>query len=197
VNRSERPSSAYDAGMAPLEWLALRRLRQSLVGGLRGRVLEIGVGTGANLPCYDPSVQLFAVEWNPAHLRVAATRPRPPRAVLLRSDAECLPLAAHSVDHTVSTLALCSIPHPERALAEIRRVLRPGGTLVMLEHMQGEGRLACGLTRACAGLWYAVSRSCRIDRRTRESVLDAGFRLREERRYLSGTVRMMVAEAAR
>lgn len=190
---SDRSIAGYDAAMAPLEWLVLRRLRKRLVSALRGCVLEIAAGTGANLPFYNASVCLIATDVSAEALAAASGRRHAARVTLLRADAEGLPLLAHSVDHAVATLAFCSIPDPARALAELRRVLRPGGTLVLLEHVQGEGWLAGGLTRALASSWHAFTRSCRIDRRTTDAVRQAGFSLRSERRYLGGIVRMVTA----
>lgn len=119
-------------GIAPLE-----PLRRRVCAGLRGEVLEIGFGSGLNLPSYPPSVtRVRAVEpadlaWRLATDRRAASPVPVDRAGL---DGERLDLDDASLDAALVTFSLCTIPDPAAALAEVRRVLRPGGTLHVLEH---------------------------------------------------------------
>lgn len=196
VRPAERLAAAYDGAMRPLERLLLRRLRLGLVPALRGRVLEVGAGTGVNLPLYDRSARLVIVDADPAMLRCAAGRALPGQATFVLADAERLPFLPGSFDHAVATLFFCSVGDPAAAAVEICRVLRPGGTLSLLEHMQGAGRLAGWLTRALARPWCAVMGSCHLDRRTLDVLQGAGLLVREERRYLGGIVRTVVLARA-
>ena len=103
-----------------------------------GDVLELGVGTGRNLSFYPPGVRLTAIDLSPAMLEVARRRAQElGRAVDLRlGDAERLEFADGSFDSVVITLVLCTVPSPGRAIAEVRRVLRPGGRVILLEHVR-------------------------------------------------------------
>ena len=119
----------------------MRALRQDLLADAGGRVLEIGGGTGANLPFYDGAVEsLVLTEPVPAMLRrlQRKAREQAPLAKVLRAPAEDLPFEDASFDTVVSTLVLCGVDDQNRALREIRRVLRPGGRLLFLEHVRSD-----------------------------------------------------------
>ena len=102
-------------------------IRERVIGAAEGRVLEIGVGSGLNLPFYRPAAKLVTMAQN-------ASRGTIMPVSFLEASAEAIPLVDHSVDTIVTTWTMCSIPHAETALAEIRRVLRPGGKLLFAEH---------------------------------------------------------------
>ena len=119
----------------------MREMRQGLLAGAAGRVLEIGAGTGANLPHYNGSIEsLVLTEPEPPMLRrlQRAVHEHTPDAQVLRAPAEDLPFEDGSFDTVVSTLVLCGVDDQPRALREARRVLRPGGRLLFLEHVQSD-----------------------------------------------------------
>lgn len=131
----------YDRTVRLAEWLLLRRLRRRLLGGVSGKILEIGVGTGANLPHYASNVQLFGIDLSPEMLQRAQTR-----ADLLKinvhlnvMDAAELAFPNDVFDVVISTLTLCSVADPHRVLDEMARVCAPDGQLLFIEH--GRGRL--------------------------------------------------------
>jgi len=149
----------YDRQLARAEDAGLRALRLRLLAGAGGDVLEIGGGTGANVACYGPAVgSLTITEPDPSMLRRLERRVREhsvlehgvlehgvpehgvpehgPAARVLRAPAEDLPFADHSFDVAVSTLVLCGVGDQPRVLRELRRVLRPGGRLLFLEHVR-------------------------------------------------------------
>ena len=131
----------YDRQMAKTERAGLRAFRERLLAALTGDVLEIGGGTGANLPCYGPAVtSLTLTEPQPPMLRrlERAVGEHRPSATVLRAPAEDLPFDDHSFDVAVSTLVLCGVDDQPRALRELRRVLRPGGQLVFIEHVRAD-----------------------------------------------------------
>ena len=167
----------YDRQMAGVEEAGLRALRTGLLAGASGRVLEIGAGTGANLPFYGPAVEsLTMTEPEPPMMRRLEGRVRElaPLAKVLRAPAEDLPFDDDTFDTAVSTLVLCGVADQPLALRELRRVLRPGGRLMVIEHVRSdEARLARrqdrmnGLSRFVAG--------CECNRATLDSIQAAGF----------------------
>jgi ubiquinone/menaquinone biosynthesis C-methylase UbiE len=136
------------------------RHRREVAAGLRGTVLELGFGSGLNLPHYPSDVgRVLAVDpalvgRKLARERIAASRAR---VEFIGLDGQALPLADASVDLALSTWTLCTIPDPLRALAEVRRVLKPGGALHFLEHGLSSG--SAGST-ACSGACAAAAASC-------------------------------------
>jgi SAM-dependent methyltransferase len=127
--------------MRSTEQAGLAGYRANLLAEASGDVLEIGGGTGANLPYYGPSVASLAlVEPAPAMLKRLDRKARAtaPTAKVLRAPAEDLPYDDATFDTVVSTLVLCSVPDQPRAVAELRRVLRPGGRLLFLEHVRSD-----------------------------------------------------------
>ena len=136
----------YDRQMARVEKAGLRALRQSLLAAADGDVLEIGGGTGANLPFYRPEVESLTItEPETAMVRRLERRAREqaPRTKVLRAPAEDLPFEDGTFDAVVSTLVLCGVSDQPRALRQLRRVLRPGGQLLFIEHVRSDdARLA-------------------------------------------------------
>jgi ubiquinone/menaquinone biosynthesis C-methylase UbiE len=134
----QKAASRYDRGMEPLERGVLAGSREWIGARAHGRVLEVAVGTGRSLEFYAPDVELTGVDLSPAMLRRARRRAReldltPTFKV---ADAEQLPFPDASFDTVVCALGLCSIPRPEVAVAEMARVLVPGGTLLLLDHIR-------------------------------------------------------------
>lgn len=134
-------AATYDRMSRKNEDAGLRALRQHLLADAAGRVLEIGAGTGANLPHYNGSIEsLVVTEPEPPMLRrlQRAARQHMRDAQVLRAPAEDLPFEDDSFDTVVSTLVLCGVEDQPRALREARRVLRPGGRLLFLEHVRSD-----------------------------------------------------------
>ena len=134
----DRRAERYDRLIAPFESLFFGGGREWACSRARGEVLEIAVGTGRNLPFYPEGVRLTGIELSPKMLAIAHRRARELNAGLdLRTgDAQDLPFPDASFDTVVATLALCTIPDDRRAVAEAARVLRPGGRLLLLEHVR-------------------------------------------------------------
>jgi ubiquinone/menaquinone biosynthesis C-methylase UbiE len=164
--------------------------RERVIGAAEGRVLEIGVGSGRNLPFYRPPVrEVLALE--PAPRLVSMARSASPATSLpvsfLEASAEAIPLDGHSVDTIVTTWTLCSIPQAATALAEMRGVLRPGGKLLFVEHGmapdEGVRRWQDRLTPA----WRCLCGGCHLNRPIRSMIEGAGFRIdRIETGYIPG-----------
>jgi len=172
-------AAAYDPILAGVERAGLAEVRAELLGQARGRTLEIGAGTGANLAHIPAAVTgLTLIEPSDgmrARLirRVAGEAHLPP-TVVLPGDAARLPLADASIDTVVSTLVLCSVSDLPATLTEIDRVLAPGGRLLLLEHVAGHGRTE-RIQRAIDPVWRVVAQGCRLVRDTRGALERAGF----------------------
>jgi ubiquinone/menaquinone biosynthesis C-methylase UbiE len=186
----------YDRWIVPrLIDLAMRNqrlhsYRQQAIGAASGFVLEIGVGSGLNLPLYGPEVGgVCAIDPSPELLGLARTRIAeasvPVR--LVQASGESLPFAGASFDTVLTTWTLCSIPHPQAALGEMRRVLKPTGKLVFVEHgLSPEPRVA-HWQHLLTPLWRRVSGGCHLDRDMDELIRAAGFHLDAiETGYMNG-----------
>ena len=158
----------------------LVRPREYLLAAAEGRVLEIGIGSGLNLPFYprdldaviglDPSPELLA------RARREAVWSRSP-VELRRGSAEAIPLDDQSVDTVVATWTLCSIPNVGAALGEIRRVLRPGGRFLFAEHGRAPEPWVGAWQDRLSPLWRRVAGGCHLNRRIDELVRSAGLRI--------------------
>jgi SAM-dependent methyltransferase len=196
VNIRERAMGFYSDVILPrLCDLGMRNklllpIRERVIGAAEGRVLEIGVGSGLNLPFYRPPVrEVLALEPAAKLVTMAqnASRGTIMRVSFLEASAEAIPLADHSVDTIVTTWTMCSIPHADTALAEIRRVLRPGGKLLFAEHGlapdAGVRRWQDRLTPA----WRCIAGGCHLNRPISLMIEGAGFRIdRIETGYIPG-----------
>ena len=171
----------YDRQVARAEKAGLGAMRERLLAGVAGRVIEIGAGSGTNLPWYGTDVE-----------SVTLTEPVQPMfrklerrvhdlgssATVLRAPAEELPFAAGSFDVAVSTLVLCGVRDQPRALRELRRVLRPGGTLLFLEHVRSADPARARQQDRMNWLVRLVVR-CDCNRATLDTIRQAGFTVTE------------------
>ena len=169
---------AYD----PFLWLGeiagIRRRRSTLLRGARGRVVEIGAGTGLNIARYpDGIAELLLIEPEPAMRRRLARRLQRHGRVarIVDAPAERLPLADGSVDTVVSTLVLCTVDDPERALREIARVLRPDGQLLFIEHVRARSQFLAACQDNLLQPWRHFAGGCRCNRPTVELMRACGF----------------------
>jgi ubiquinone/menaquinone biosynthesis C-methylase UbiE len=163
--------------------------RTRVIGAAEGRVVEIGIGSGANLPLYGSSVsEIIGIEPAPKLLRMA--RRASHRAVpvnFIEASAEAIPLDQHSVDTVVTTWTLCSIPHAGQALAEMRRVLRPGGKLLFVEHGLAPDERVRRWQNWLTPAWKHISGGCHLNRPIRTMIEGTGFRIdRLDTGYMRG-----------
>lgn len=151
--------------------------RARLVRDLTGVVLEIGVGTGQNLSYYRKAERVWAIEPDPE--RAAAARRIGAQAAVpvevRTAAAESLPFDDAAFDHVVSSLVFCSVSEPPRALAEIGRVLKPGGTLHMVEHIRPDASWLAALFSAVTPTWSRFANNCHLDRPTLELLRTSGW----------------------
>jgi SAM-dependent methyltransferase len=179
-------AAVYDRYNRGAERTWLGEARQQALSHARGRVLEIGAGTGMNLPRYRDVDEVVACEPDPAYRRRLARRVPDARVPVKVVDApaERIPFPDASFDTVISTLVLCSVDGPARCAAELRRVLRPDGVLLLVEHIQTS---ADGLTKlaqhASVPFWRLFVGGCRTNRPTLDTLRGAGFSIRELDRF--------------
>ncbi|WP_428534001.1 class I SAM-dependent methyltransferase [Rhodopila sp.] len=159
---------------------ALLAYRRRVIGAAEGRVLEIGIGSGLNLPLYGSTTRsVIGLEPSPELLRMARERTAEARVPvqLLEASAEAIPLATASIDTVVTTWTLCTIPDAQRAVAELRRVLKPGGTLLFVEHGRAPEPSVARWQDRLDPLWRLVAGGCHLNREIDRLISAGGFRL--------------------
>jgi ubiquinone/menaquinone biosynthesis C-methylase UbiE len=169
----------------------LDHYRHQTIASARGLVLEVGVGSGVNLPLYGPAVtRVVGLDPSPELLRLASRRAADLAipVSLPRASAEHLPLADAVFDTIVMTWTLCSIPNPIAALTEMRRVLKPGGQLLFVEHGLSPEIRTARWQRRLTPYWKRISGGCHLDRKTDDLIRAAGFQIDAiEMAYMQGT----------
>lgn len=167
----------YDIFMAPLELTLLKKIRKKIIPQAKGRVLEIGFGTGANLSFYlFPEItELHALDIKPS-------KKVHPKIIYHESSAEELPFNNESFDTVVTTLALCSIDLQTKTIREIHRVLKPGGILIYLEHQQAASPTMRNILNKLNPYWRKMSSGCQINLETTSNIERNGFHLEDKKR---------------
>lgn len=174
-------------------------LRRELLAHAHGIVLEVGAGTGLNFALYAPEkvTRVEAVEPDSAMLAYARNRLSQAQVPLTVTQAavEALPFADGMFDCAVATLVFCSVGNPARGLAEIRRVLKPGGTLLLLEHVRSTSRFAARLQDLLVPLTTRIAGNCHWNRDTGQAVNAAGFQIQTSRLVSGWLLPMLLLQA--
>ena len=163
--------------------------RERVIGAAEGQVIEIGIGSGLNLPFYRPVVkEILAIEPAPKLVTMARRAPRPEIPIkFIEASAEAIPIENHSVDTVVTTWTLCTIPQAVTALAEMRRVLRPGGRLLFVEHGLAPDASVRRWQDRLNPAWRRISGGCNLNRPIQAMIESAGFQIdRVETGYMPG-----------
>ncbi|MGD9763830.1 MAG: class I SAM-dependent methyltransferase [Candidatus Binatia bacterium] len=175
----------YEHFTAALEHAGLAAIRAELAGALRGRIVEIGCGTGLNFRHYARGARVAAVEPLADFYRFAAGRADggPAEIAVIAADAQALPFADATFDGALATLVWCSVPDAVRGLAELRRVLKPGAPLCCFEHVRSE-HPALGLAQDLLNpLWRHFMDGCNLNRASLTAIRAAGFRIADVRAH--------------
>jgi ubiquinone/menaquinone biosynthesis C-methylase UbiE len=175
-------AAGYDVFMAGAEKAGLSDRRKTLIARVSGRVLEIGGGTGANLPYYGSAVEELIITEPEEPMarrleRKLADYALPARVV--RARAEDLPFEDQSFDFAVSTLVLCTVDDPKRALGEIHRLLKPSGQLLFLEHVRADEPGLARWQDRLQPLQGRIGHGCHCNRRTLQNIEGGSFRVAE------------------
>lgn len=188
--RYDNVAQYYEGVMSPFQRWGLIKLRQETISQLpAGRILEIGAGTGLNFVHYPPDAHGVATEFSREMLNIASTKAKPPRVQLLQNRAEDLPFKSHSFDAAFATLVFCSVERPTEAFAELRRVVRPGGTVMLLEHVRPHGIL--GPVFDFLNVFTTRLFEDHVNRRTAKLVSDAGLEVVDVKSRLLGIINLI------
>jgi phosphatidylethanolamine/phosphatidyl-N-methylethanolamine N-methyltransferase len=188
---------SYDRFMSSLERMGLRGWRQQLLRHVEPPVLEVGIGTGASLRWYNGHSPLIAIDREGEMARAALERALAlgsPTAIV-QMDAQYLAFSDATFANAVTNLVFCSVADPVRGLCQIRRVLRPGGRLYMLEHVRPDHPVLGPLADLLNVPWHTFTQECHLNRRTADNVMAAGFRLESVEKRLGGVINLIVARA--
>ncbi len=191
-------AASYDFLTHGAESRVLHDLRPRVAGQATGRVLEVGAGTGANFPYYKDLEHMAATEPDPFMLQRARRRATGLglHVRLLQCEAEALPFRDASFDTVVATLVFCTVKDTNLALAEVWRVLKPGGLFRFMEHVRAEG-VGGYLQDAVTPAWSWFGAGCHLDRRTASTIEGAGFDILELERLRLGPLPLIVGVAGR
>jgi ubiquinone/menaquinone biosynthesis C-methylase UbiE len=184
----------YDGLCAVMERTGLAPFRRWLAAGARGRTLDVGCGTGRGLRFYGPGAPVVGID--PARASLARAARRIPGARLVQASAEALPFREGVFDTVVSSFVFCSVPDPARGLAEVKRVLSPGGQLRMLEHVRSRRRWKAAFQDRVQPVWTRLSGGCRPNRETERLVEAAGFTIETADRLEQADLRRFSARPA-
>ena len=191
----DRFAGRYDGVMRPLERWLIARLRVAAFSEIRvggGALLEVGAGTGANFAHYPADAAGAACELSREMLRRARAKARPAGVRLVEARAERLPFADHTFDAALATLVFCSVESPAAGLSEMRRTVRPGGRVVLVEHVRPANLL--GPVFDALSLLTVPFLEDHFNRRTAEEAARAGLRVRRVENHALGVVQLIVCE---
>lgn len=179
VAKYNKLSAVYDLMESPMESFFYSKWRKEALSGLRGMVLEVGVGTGKNLKYYPEECSVIGIDNSEGMLEKAREKAEGLKNVtLLLMDAENLEFPDNSFDYVITTFVLCSIPDPVKALKEMHRVLKPDGEMINLEHMRSNNPLIATYEDFINPVSVALT-GINVNRRTVENIGKAGFKIKD------------------
>ena len=168
---------------------AMSKLRSELIPLAKGKVLEIGLGSGLNIPHYDEISELIALEPSEELLALVQENSGEPKfpTEMLKASAEDIPLDSNTFDTVVMTWTLCSVTDPISALSEIKRVIKPGGKVIFAEHGQSPDENIRRWQRRINPVWSRIAGGCQLNREIEILYESSGFKFKSiERGYIEG-----------
>ena len=176
----------YDFVLRPFELAGLAQLRAQLLAHAQGKILEIGSGTGINLPYYPRPSDVIGIEPDPSMLKKSIKRAHHFHARMMSGDAMSLPFKDEEFDTVVATLVFCTIPHPEEAIREVYRVLKPGGHFLLLEHVKMNNPALGKLQDLVTPVWKHLAGGCHLNRDPSPLLESNDFKIEEYRLIWQG-----------
>lgn len=179
----------YDFFMGPLEKGKFKTVRKELLQRADGSVLEIGSGTGVNFPYYHHSVTTVTAIEPSQHMIDRSRKKREMSVVpiqIIKDSAERLPFDDHTFDTVVATLVLCTIPNPEAALQEMKRVCKPEGKILIFEHVKMNNVVLADLQECLTPLWKKVCDGCCLNRDTLQMINENGMEIVDKKTFYNG-----------
>lgn len=172
--RYNRVARFYDILDKPME-MAVSGWKEKLLSGVKGKVLEVGIGTGGNIPYYPTNVELTGIDFSPKMVEIARKKAKGKSNIqLLEMDAENMDFTDNSFDTVVTSCVFCSVPHPVKGLKEIRRVCKNDGKILMLEHVRSQKKVVGELMDVFNFIPLNIY-GANINRETYQNLLKAGF----------------------
>lgn len=156
-------ASLYDVFMYPLEMMGIKKARKDLFPSVSGKVLEIGSGTGSNIPYYNID-NIDSLIVSDFHVKKVLSKKQSNKISVLEVDVQNLPFPDQSFDFVIHTLVFCSVADVDKGLREIRRVLKPGGTLLFIEHVLPTGKHLKKAVNLLNPAWTKMSNGCHLNR---------------------------------
>lgn len=196
AQKYDRASMRYDRMEGIIENHFFRRFRHLAVSLAVGKVLEVGVGTGKNLSHYRSGVELTAIDFSPGMLRRAGEKKEQlgmQGVELKEMDIERLSFADNTFDSVISTFVFCTVPDPVKGLAEVYRVLKPGGRAVFLEHMRSKNPLVNPFLYLM-NIFSRIVLGTSMVRETQKNIEDSGLIILHVRHLLLDIVRLIITE---
>ncbi|MFP5387069.1 MAG: class I SAM-dependent methyltransferase [Bacteriovoracia bacterium] len=167
----------YDFILKPVETFHLGHIRDSLLSSARGKTLEIGAGTGLNFSHYPQGIEVVATDYDENMLKAAKKHGLSHHVKVEVADAQNLPYPDNEFDTVVATLVFCSIPDPDKALREVHRVLKPGGSFLLLEHVRRNTPVAGKILDTLTPVWKNIAGGCHLNRDPEKTIHDLGFKI--------------------
>ena len=174
--RYDRAARFYDLFESPMEMMALKKCRIEVMKELKGKVLEVGVGTGKNIEYYPEEIEITAIDFSEKMLAKAKEKAKKfnKKVTLMPMDVQNLNFPDNTFDTVFTTCVFCSVPDPIKELKEIRRVCKPTGKIIMIEHVRSEGKVL-GLIMDVLNPLVVNTYGANINRRTVENIHRAGY----------------------
>lgn len=195
AKKYDRFSKIYDLFESPMEMRAFSKYRKKALSLAKGKVLEIGIGTGKNLPYYPEGVEVIGIDFSRGMLEKAEKRKKElglENVKLLYMDAQNMELDDNTFDTVVSTFVFCTVPDPIKGLKEAYRVLKPGGTAIFLEHMKSNSRLL-NIPLYLMEPFIKTLLGTSMLRETQKNIEKAGFKIEKVENLFFNIVRLIIA----
>ena len=195
AKKYDRFSKIYDLFESPIEMRAFSKYRKKALSLAKGKVLEIGIGTGKNLPYYPEGVEVIGIDFSRGMLEKAEKRKKElglENVKLLYMDAQNMEFDDNTFDTVVSTFVFCTVPDPIKGLKEAYRVLKPGGTAIFLEHMKSNSRLL-NIPLYLMEPFIKTLLGTSMLRETQKNIEKAGFKIEKVENLFFNIVRLIIA----